>query len=187
MMKYVGKLSFAMLLGLAVQSQAVPILGGYVIVETTGNVTATFLGHTAAFSNDLYLYLPANDMGIIFNNHTTPVGTTADLGTYAAGTELQFMIYVNNTGHSWFSGDASRNVDGLAHAVVDDDYAGGTATYVGFEDLFGGGDNDYDDIMFSFTNTAGSETPPVPEPSTMALMGLGAVGLGFAARRRFKA
>jgi hypothetical protein len=51
--------------------------------------------------------------------------------------------------------------------VVDDLY-GPSTTYVGFEDLFGGGDLDYDDLKLSFTNTR-SET--LPEPATFLLLG----------------
>ncbi len=77
------------------ESMAVPILGANVIVNTTGNVTATYLGHTARISNDLYLGSPTNGMGLIFNNHTTPVGTTFNLGTFTAGTELLFRLYAS--------------------------------------------------------------------------------------------
>ena len=80
------------------ESMALPILGANVIVNTTGNVTATYLGHTARISNDLYLDSPSNGMGLIFNNHTTPVGTTFDLGTFTAGTELLFRLYAHESG-----------------------------------------------------------------------------------------
>lgn len=160
-------------------ANATPIIGANIYVEQTGNVTATFLGHTAAFTNELYLYLPANGSGVIFNNQTTPAGTTFDLGNFTAGTELIFAIYVLNTGDTFYSGNASRNADGLAHAAVDVDFAP-NAAYVGFEDLYGGGDWDFDDVKFSFTNVG----VKVPEPGPLALLLGGLLGLGAA--RRFK-
>ncbi len=172
--------AFALTFILAPIAHAVPILGANIYVEETGNVTATYLGHTAGFTNELYLYLPSNGFGVIFNNHTTPVGTTFNLGNYTAGTELVFAIYVLNTGNTFYSGDASRNSDGIAHAVVDTDYSL-TAAYVGFEDLLGGGDLDYDDVQFSFTNIG---TKEVPEPAPLILFALGLIGLGMARRKQ---
>lgn len=167
---------------LPVAANAVPILGANVIVASDGEVVAKFLGHTAGYTNELYLDLPLNGIGVIFNNHVTPVGTTLSLGTFTAGTELVFRIHVLNTGESFYTGDASRNPDGLFHAVVDDAYSP-TETYVGFEDLFGGGDLDYDDLNFSFTNV---RADPVPDSGTTALALAGALA-GLAALRRRRA
>jgi hypothetical protein len=161
--------------GWAVPSMAIPILGAKVIVAETGNVTATYMGYTAKISNDLYLETPSNGLGIIFNNLTTPVGTTFNLGTFTAGTELMFRLHAAESkfgigpARDYYTGPAERNPDGIAHAKVDGQYAYNT-TYVGFEDVFEGGDRDYDDLKFSFTNTK-SET--LPEPATLLLLGSG--------------
>lgn len=103
-----------------------------------GPVVATYEGNSAAYSNDLYLSLNAagqpgddgdlaNDL-FIFNNHSSPVGSTMDLGSFAVGTELMFRLHVNNTGNDFFSGAASRNPDNHTHARVQPDrqryYAG---------------------------------------------------------------
>jgi len=186
MLNKMMKLGLALSLGFAAQSQAAIIYGGYITVAETGNVTATYLGHTAGYTNELYLYLPTNTSGVIFNNHTTPVGTTFDLGTFAAGTELEFAIYVLNTGETFYSGPGTRNPDGLAH-VKTDDLIVAPEVWVGFEDLLGGGDMDYDDVQFKFSNTASvTEIPAVPEPGTLALLGLGVGSLAVASRRRKK-
>jgi hypothetical protein len=167
---------------LGTSASAVPILGASVVVATDGEVIATFLGHTAGFSNDLYLDSPAGAFpGIIFNNQTTPPGTSVSLGNFTAGTELIFRIHVLNTGFDFFTGPASRNPDGIVHAVVDDEFSL-TATYVGFEDLLGGGDLDYDDLNFSFTNVRSEERIP-DAVTTLPLVALSAGLLAFAGRR----
>jgi hypothetical protein len=155
-------------------------------------VDATYQGNSAAFSNDLYLELnalglpgmdgiAANDL-FIFNNQTSPVGSMLSLGTFSAGVELVFRLHVNNTGEDFYSGLASRNPDGLAHARVQDGWALNT-TLVSFEDLLNTpeGANGFNDLSFSFTNT---RNVSVPDGGTSALLlGLGMAGLAYARRK----
>jgi len=188
----------------ATPSLAIPIFGANVIVANTGNVTLTYLGHSSSSIPDsLYLETPSNGLGMLFNSQTTLVGTTFNLGTFTQGTELVFRLYAEDTTttttttpgpggtmtttttttptpRNYYTGPASRNPDGIAHAIVDDQYALNT-TYVGFEDIFGGGDLDYDDLKFSFTNTR-SET--LPEPATLLLFGTGLGTLALTRRLR---
>ena len=162
-----------------------------VIVSGSGPVIATYLGNSASFSNDLFLSMtvsgpgldltPGNDV-FVFNNQTSGIGATMNLGSFAIGTELIFRLHVNNTGNDFFSGAASRNPDGLAHARVQAEWQPGESL-VSFEDLFGTpeGASGYNDLSFSFTNTSSTPTPGVPEPATVFLFG---AGLGAAAVRR---
>ena len=171
---------------LASQAQAFPIAttgtGAKVVVGSTGNVVATYQGTSAAFTDLLYLVQPGSDV-LLFNNQTSPVGTTFDLGTFAAGTELVFRLFVTNTENDFFTGPASRNPDGFAHANVDASFAPGE-TLVSFEDLLNG-PFDYNDLSFSFTNTV-SVSPDVPEPASWAMMlvGFGAIGGAMRSRRK---
>jgi len=161
-----------------------------VIVIGTDPVVATYQGNSASFSNDLFLMLdglgnPGDDGNLsndlfIFNNHTSAVGSMVNLGLFAPGTELMFRLFVHDTGYNYYSGPASRNPDGKAHARVQNAWLPGT-TLVSFEDLFGTpeGVNGYNDLSFSFTNTG-----TVPEPSTLALLGVGVMGLVTGLRRK---
>lgn len=175
--------------------------GFVVVVSSTSDIIATYEGNSASYSNDLYLALDAggspgddgntaNDL-FIFNNHTSPVGSTANLGSFTAGTELLFRLHVNDTGYDYFTGPASRNPDNKFHARVQTDFLPST-TLVSFEDLydtpeFPGG---FNDLSFSFVNTVGSPTPTgglVPESSSVLSGAVLAGLLGLGVRRWRKA
>jgi hypothetical protein len=169
--------------------------GASILVGGSDDVLATYLGNSAAFSNDLYLArLGSGDPGIdgdnsndlfIFNNHSSPVLSMMNLGAFAIGTELIFRLHVNDTGYDYFSGSSSRNPDGRPHARVQENWMP-NETLVSFEDLFDlpeypGG---FNDLSFSFSNTVTTPPNPSPEPMTLALLGMGLAGLTMTRRRQ---
>jgi hypothetical protein len=85
---------------------------------------------------------------------------------YTVGQELVFGIYVQNTGDTFRMGPGFRNPDGIPHANVVD--IGGGAFNVGFEDLFGGGDRDYDDNVFKFEGGVAPNPNQPPDCSQAA-------------------
>lgn len=160
----------------------VPILGGRMLVATDGYVTAEFLGSDAGYFNSLYLHSPGDGGMYLFDKHSSPNQGPINLGWFEAGVELIFRLDVRNTGEQFFTGDARRNADGLAHAlaVTTLDEAGEYVTTVGFEDLLGGGDLDYNDFEFRLNNVI----DPLPIPGTLLLLPLGLVLMRRHARRR---
>ena len=157
----------------------------YSFTSNGGDVVAYFLGSNASYNESLGLLVNGVDSGITgLQNHTAAVGAALDFGTIAAGKTLTFYIDVATTGDFFYS-DKSLNTDGINH-VYSTSFSGAgstpAGTYVAFEDLRGGGDLNYFDETFSFTNVA--TTPSVPEPANVALL-LAGLGLtGFMARRR---
>jgi hypothetical protein len=152
----------------------------------TGDLVAYFAGSTAGYSEVLGVLVNGVDSGITgLENHSTPLGTALNFGQVNAGDSLTFYINVLTTGDTFYS-KPSMNVDGVQH-VWSTSYAGGdygipAGTFVAFEDLRGGGDLNYNDLDFVFTNVAAENT--VPEPATWALMIAGFGLVGGALRRR---
>ncbi|MBF2066297.1 MAG: DUF4114 domain-containing protein [Calothrix sp. C42_A2020_038] len=123
------------------------------------------------------------------------VGDWVSIGTQKAGTQLDFLLHsndinggiygksvltgLNNTKGVWSLND-KLNPDGLQHAMA---YYYNDLLIVGFEDLWGGGDKDYNDTVFVID--VGKDNArylagirDVPEPATgAALLGVAAMGL----------
>lgn len=118
-------------------------------VARDGFVMGFFAGQTAAYDSDLSVIAAGYpDSGQHIGNHTSDVGDKTIFGWYKAGTELTFKLDVHNTGD----------------------------TFMGFEDLLGGGDMDFNDNMAMFSNVI---MMPVPEPSSIAMLLAGLGLLGF--------
>lgn len=156
---------------------------------STGQINAYFFGSSAAYTNTLTMLVngvvtPQTATGVL-NNHTSNMGDFINLGFVNAGDVLTFQLNVVTTGKTWYS-DESLNSDGTNH-VYSAAFSGDSlnnipaGTYVGFEDLYRGGDLDYNDEIFVFTNMSVS---PVPEPETYAMLLAGLVLVSFRLHRR---
>lgn len=191
--------AIALALSATPASAAIPVYpdGGnqnpftYSITATaTANVIAYFAGVSGSFTNLLGLRVNGIDTGILgLDSQATAPGTALDFGPVNAGDVLTFYINVNDGEFFWYS-DPSLNDDGVNH-VWSTAYAGGdfdipAGTYMTFEDLPDGGDFNYSDLGFVFTNVSVIGTA-VPEPASWAMMiaGFGLVGAAMRRRRVF--
>lgn len=119
-----------------------------IVLSEDVEVDVTFCDGSAGYTSETYLTSP--DLQFVGTGHITPSGTQFELGMFEDGTELIFAIYVRNTGNWYYSGPAWRNADGQVHAAVEPS-PDGLSWRVGFEDLWGGGDRDYNDINIVIT------------------------------------
>ncbi len=121
------------------------LVPGQKIYASGGEVIVKVLPSDAGYTSELYLSSPAPARLIATNRDS---GAVVNLGVYPAGQELIFSIYVRETSKTFYTGPASRNPDNKLHAAADLPLYGPST--VGFEDLNGGGDQDFNDNMFRF-------------------------------------
>lgn len=126
------------------------------------------------------------------SNEPLAAGDFVDIGKFKSGSTLDFFLIANGAWGSkeFYSTDSSLNQDGIVHAVS---LASNGSAYliIGFEDLKGGGDKDYNDLLFAVeigkVNVENLVSLNTPEPS-LAIGSLVAVAgfAGFSRRRHPK-
>lgn len=183
-------------------------------LKNSSDVRVYFMGEGAGYQNTLGFDTTASGSGaikdgtakLIFPNASSNVSTYdpndnpaptpgapltpgdfVNLGRLAGGTLLDFFLIANGAGggSTVFSTDRSVNSDGINHVVAFAHQAAGSAyLIIGFEDLLGGGDRDFNDVLFAVDIGAaniGSLTS-TPEPA-MALTLVSFLGLTLRRKR----
>jgi hypothetical protein len=112
------------------------------------------------------------------------VGKVVNLGNLTSlgigvGDELLFGISVADTHDRFLTGPASRNPDNFAHGAVDYSVGQyGDIAELRFEDLWGGGDKDYNDAIFRVSGGVGTALQAaVSEPASWLLFIFGLAGV----------
>ena len=136
-------------------------------------MTYTFLGKEAGYT------------GFFFDAGGLPTATLNDIlygatstQTYTLPGNLLFSFGNSspNSGITVTNGSAANTSPTF---VI---FNGGTSGYqyiLGYDDVGAGPDRDFDDMVIGVNVTSS-----VPEPGTLALLGLGLAGLGFVRRRK---
>lgn len=139
----------------------IPTPGDNLTVPYDSSLIVTFVEGDTAYNDQFGLWSPVKRS--LGTAHGTSPGTVYNLGNYTNGTSLTFYL-VNDPGNTWLSGPGTMNPDGVAHAYIkpisDDTYN------LGWEDLYGGGDRDYNDVILNITfvrSTADTDGDGLPD------------------------
>ncbi|MEL0081647.1 MAG: DUF4114 domain-containing protein [Gammaproteobacteria bacterium] len=146
-----------------------------------------FAGAAAAGDKAL-LHIDAS--GSVFTG--TLFGGVSDTGVDFAANQFGFYL---NSPQGIFHSETDKNTDGVDHMLayqgvgenvtLPDGISGPWASneyILGFEDLYGGGDQDYADFVVMIESIS-----PIPEPGLAALLGVGLIGLGLSRRKNYAA
>lgn len=178
------------------QSQVWPLTS-----TTRGDVSANFQIRYAADSSAFGYF---RDGG---SNFTQLFGITAASNSMNGSTSVALSSLTSNTAtgtYTWgfqdtqpgyvntFSSMDGANPDGLSHMIAflitPPNYSGvGTVTYaLAWEDrtLQEGSDRDFQDAIIQIAVDDPPASDPIPEPTTLSVLGIGLIGLGYAKGRR---
>ena len=146
-----------------------------------GPLRLEILTSDSAYTSRIYLHTATEHIFLGANSDAGVVLHLADPSAVGLnpGDEFVLAIYVNDTGRYFSLGGGYDNPDGVIHASVT--YLPDDVAIIGFEDLFGGGDFDYNDARVRITGNIGLEI--IPEPSGLLLIASGAAGLWLFRRR----
>jgi hypothetical protein len=136
------------------------------LFSTGGDITIEVRPATAGLVSKLRLYAADGTFTEIATNRE--VGKTVTLPARPTGEELLFGVEVQDgANHVYKLGPGDRNPDGLAHGVVKQ--TGERQFDVGFEDLFNGGDRDYDDNVFRFSGGLAPNRAPTADDQALTV------------------
>lgn len=166
-----------------------------IVLEAAGFANTNRFGiYDTGGTNRIEIFNGANDTNSIaalqWDLNTNAVSLTrsdnngitfTDFGVLGTIEHLSFGFYLESVQGIFFS-ENSLNAGGLDYLVVLQGLVADAWT-LGFEDLLGLGDRDYNDFVVGISDVLPT-SQQVPEPVPLLMLGLGLLYIGFQSKRR---
>ncbi|MCP4568476.1 MAG: SUMF1/EgtB/PvdO family nonheme iron enzyme, partial [FCB group bacterium] len=131
----------------------IEIVGGeFIVADPTMDIIVTSLGKDANHVHKLYAVIKGHERYLFDSDDE---GTQVNLGQFPAGTAIKFKLADITSGYDYWTGDGSLNPDKIEHVQLIGTNETNSWDF-GFEDIYEGGDLDYDDCMFNISNVRGA-------------------------------
>ncbi|MCF7689647.1 MAG: PEP-CTERM sorting domain-containing protein [Cephaloticoccus sp.] len=177
-----------------VQNEAVNVVGSTGIALGIGGISPSIAVEFDTYSNS---EISSNHVGIDVNGNYNSVAH-ADIGTvFGSGVRLDSPTSTATTWTAWIDYNGTSfevrlsNTDVrpinalLTHSIDLVSTLGSSSTYIGFTASTGSAYGNYDIVNWAYSDAfVSGGISPVPEPSTLTLLGLGLGCVGFIAWRR---
>ncbi len=159
----------------------------YFINEGAGYRNQLFYSVDGGETKDMIFGDVSSKLSILPNSDgPLRLGEGVSLGNFAGDTFLEFFVKSNgyNGGQHFLGFDPDKNPgksQGLQHVLG---YGIGDFVILAFEDILGGGDKDYNDVVFAVRGVTVAAPSPEPVPEPAAIVGLLGAGVMLVLRRR---
>lgn len=154
---------------------------GPITFPYSGTLVVTYVSSDAAYNNEFGILLPiSQSLGFIHGNTPALAGTRFTVaGHYASGGSV--VVYIR-TPESYAYRSDQNGPDGVDHAKVT--AMADKSFTVAFEDLYGGGDRDYNDVILNVACTPDKvPVPEFPDIGLPVLLIIGMLGTVFLIKR----
>lgn len=167
--------------------------------QDLNKISALFFYERAAFANEnvfgIYEHGDTSKKIQIFSGTDTAKSNTAlywvgnDVYMNSAGGIKKYTNFGKMFGYylispqGTFYSDDSLNSDKSAHILAYKSKTNGNEWWLGMEDLLGGGDRDYKDMILKISGISSTSITAVSEPATIFFLGLGLIGLAGIKRK----